>query len=81
MNFDYVQVNELGSTDQVAMPGMQEGSLGMLHVANIGSVSAILARDGEPKKITYTHTANDKAEKQRVISNGAAVSSSGQVSL
>jgi hypothetical protein len=55
------------------------GSLGTLHVANIGSVTAILSRDGLPKKISYTHTANDKAERQRVISNGAAVSSSGQV--
>ena len=55
-------------------------SLGTLHVANIGSVTAILSREGVPKKITYTHTVADKAERERVISNGAAVSSSGQVS-
>ncbi|XP_063681495.1 uncharacterized protein LOC134816524 isoform X3 [Bolinopsis microptera] len=61
------------STDNV------KDSLGMLHVANIGSVTAILSREGLPKKITYTHTAADKAERERVISNGAAVSSSGQV--
>ncbi|KAL5262637.1 hypothetical protein ACHWQZ_G008139 [Mnemiopsis leidyi] len=55
------------------------GNLGLLHVANIGSVTAVLCRDGAPKKITYTHTASDKAERQRVISNGAVVSSTGQV--
>ena len=53
----------------------------MLHIANIGSVTAVLSRDREPKRITYTHTALDKSERQRVIDNGAAVSSHGQVSI
>ena len=51
----------------------------MVHIANIGSVGAVMSRDGSPKQITYTHTVVDKAERERVISNGAVVSSSGQV--
>ena len=53
--------------------------MGILHVANIGSVTAVLSRDGCPKRISYCHTTRDAAEKQRVVSKGAAVSSSGQV--
>ena len=56
-------------------------SYGLLHILNIGSVTAVVSRDGAPKKITYSHTAADKAERERVISNGGVVSSAGQVQL
>ena len=52
----------------------------MVHITNIGSVAAVLSRGGTPKQISFTHTVADKGERQRIVSNGGVVSSSGQVS-
>ena len=65
-----------GSNDNVS-PNKSTGAV--VHVANMGCTAAYICREGSPVQITKDHNVTDVAEKQRVISHGGAVSSSGQV--
>ncbi|KAM4026731.1 protein phosphatase 2C-like domain-containing protein 1 [Anomaloglossus baeobatrachus] len=49
--------------------------LGMLHVANIGNIKAVLCKNGKSYCLTRDHSTENGQEKKRVLKSGGSVSS------
>ncbi|XP_053120098.1 protein phosphatase 2C-like domain-containing protein 1 isoform X1 [Hemicordylus capensis] len=52
-----------------------ESSVGIMHIANIGNVHAVLCKNGESYWLTKEHTTYCTEEKIRVLQNGGYISS------
>ncbi|KAH0627329.1 hypothetical protein JD844_002906 [Phrynosoma platyrhinos] len=82
------QMAKIGETEQSTndKDGIQEGllennqssdeaSVGLMHIANIGDVHAVLCKNGKSYWLTKEHTTYSRKEKIRVIRNGGQISS------
>ncbi|XP_053571712.1 protein phosphatase 2C-like domain-containing protein 1 [Bombina bombina] len=64
--------NILGSSDQESQT--RKNRLGMLHMANIGNIQAVLCRTGKSYRLTKNHSTSSTHEKKRVVENRGSVS-------
>ncbi|XP_069815809.1 protein phosphatase 2C-like domain-containing protein 1 [Dendropsophus ebraccatus] len=64
-----------GFTDTQVSTDKDRKRLGMLHVANIGNVKAVLCKNGKSHRLTRDHCTASGQEKKRVLESGGSVSS------
>ncbi|XP_060104747.1 protein phosphatase 2C-like domain-containing protein 1 [Heteronotia binoei] len=53
----------------------EEGSAGIMHIANIGNVHVVLCKNGQSYWLTKEHTTYSAKERKRVLQNGGYISS------
>ncbi|XP_042331016.1 LOW QUALITY PROTEIN: protein phosphatase 2C-like domain-containing protein 1 [Sceloporus undulatus] len=68
---DGIQEEDLFENNQSS----DEASVGLIHIANIGNVHAVLCKNGKSYWVTKEHTTYSRKEKLRVIRNGGQISS------
>ncbi|XP_046526632.1 protein phosphatase 2C-like domain-containing protein 1 [Equus quagga] len=65
-----------GLAEKFSSPIMPQIISGVLHIANTGSVQAVLCRNGKSFCLTKEHTTRNISERRRVLQRGAMISSS-----
>ncbi|XP_004588434.2 protein phosphatase 2C-like domain-containing protein 1 [Ochotona princeps] len=61
--------------DSSSSPTMPQLVSGVLHIANTGNVQAVLCRNGKGFCLTKEHTTRNTNERNRVLQNGAVITS------
>ncbi|XP_029445139.1 protein phosphatase 2C-like domain-containing protein 1 [Rhinatrema bivittatum] len=72
---DEKRVMEKQDTESVeSTEGTAQGNRGIMHIANIGNIHAVLCKDGKGRCLTKEHSTSNKKERNRIRKGGASIS-------